>query len=257
MAFSAVAKRPGGGDIGNVRGKFGAANGLELIWRSSEVFADILCNFRECHDLCASSKLFDESAILKIDQCAVDFRQLSLDSVSIAKRVSSQWLDTVIVVFENVNDIEDPKAMLDLLSKQARELSYCFKVIAAWASDLGGRFHRAQDGTIREAEEIKKVFGMASKHEEDDLERLKEEEREAVKYFDECNEAVSSLRSKIREAWFFDLRKYSWNRQLPSAENGLIQARKAKDSAVANRRKAEEELQEKSKKNGRAKVSMT
>ena len=61
-----------------------------------------------------------------------------------------------LLTFENLKDIENPEDMFELLGNQARELSYCFKVIAAWAGDLGERFHQAHDGTIKEAEGLKK-----------------------------------------------------------------------------------------------------
>ena len=60
-------------------------NGLELIWQSHALYADILYSFKECHDLCMNSKLFADDIILQVDQCAVDFRQLSLDTVTVAK----------------------------------------------------------------------------------------------------------------------------------------------------------------------------
>ena len=254
MAFSAVAKRQDGGDIGEVRAKLGTANGLELIWKSREIFADILSNFRECHDLCVSSKLFDDDAIFKVDQCAVDFRQLSLDSVSIAKRVSNQWLDTALVTFENFKDLENPQDMLELLGKQARELSYCFKVIAAWARDLGERLHQAQDGTIREAEEFKKVFEMAIRCGEDELRQLKGDEEKVLKRCDEREKAVSSLESKLRDAYSINPWKLVWSYQLSSAESDLLEARKSKETVLNNLRKAEKELQERSRKSGKAKV---
>ena len=146
--------------------KLEVTNGLDLIWESRSLYAEILFSFRECHDVCVSSKLFGNDIILQIDQCAVDFRQLSFDTVTIAKRVSNQWLDSAIAFFENIDDVDDPKEMLQLLGSQARELAQCFKLIAAWARNLAARFHAAQDDTIREAKEFKQAFEAAQRQAE-------------------------------------------------------------------------------------------
>ena len=134
--------------------------GLDLIWKSRVLHAEILLCFRECHDVCIQSKLFTNDIILQIDQCAVDFRQLSFDTVTIAKRVSNQWLDGAITFFENIDDVDDPKEMLQLLGSQARG-NECFKLIAAWAKNLALRFHEAQGGTIKEVEEFRMQFEAA------------------------------------------------------------------------------------------------
>ena len=134
-----------------VQKKVETTNGLDLIWESRALYADILFSFRECHDLCVSSGLFTKEIILQVDQCAVDFRQLSLDTVTVAKRVSNQWLGSATTFFENIDYVDKPEKMLKLLGNQPRELARCFKVIAAWARDLGGRFYEAQGGIIKEA----------------------------------------------------------------------------------------------------------
>ena len=69
--------------------------------------------------------------------------------------------------------------MLLLLSNQAKELAVCFKLIAAWARDLGGRFHTAQDGTIQEVEEFKDRFQGAQERAEEVKEKA---EKEYAKY---------------------------------------------------------------------------
>ena len=77
-------------------------------------------------------------------------------------------MDVAIAFFSNIDDADSPQDMLKLLGDQARELAIarCFKLIAAWARDLGGWFHQAQDGTIREAEEFKQEFAAAQKRAE-------------------------------------------------------------------------------------------
>ena len=91
----------------------------------------------------------------------MDFRQLSMATVTVARRVSIQWPDEAIDFFENIDDEENPALALRTLGNQARELARCFHVIAAWARDLCGRFHKAQNGTIMEAEDFKDAFREA------------------------------------------------------------------------------------------------
>lgn len=166
---------------GAVQKRVEVTNGLDLIWESRVLYADILFSFRECHDVCLHSQLFSSDIILKIDQCAVDFRQLSFDTVTIAKRVSNQWLDVAITFFENIDQADDPKEMLKLLGDQARELARCFKLIAAWARNLAGRFHAAQDGTIKEAEVFKQAFEAAHTEAESVRQQAQEELDKASK----------------------------------------------------------------------------
>lgn len=179
------------------------SNGLDLIWESRALYADILFCFRECHDLCVSSQLFTKDIILKVDQCAVDFRQLSLDTVTVAKRVSNQWLDSAIVFFENIDDVDDPREMLKLLGDQAEELARCFKIIAAWARDLGTRFHEAQDCTTKEVEEFAKVFEAAVKRAEETKAQLTEQHATAAKLLREAQESEDKW--KTAQTWL------AWN----------------------------------------------
>ena len=154
-------------------------NGLDLIWDSRAIIADILYHFREFHDLCVESKLFKDKTILNIDQCAVDFRQISFDTVTVAKRVSKQWLDSTIAFFENIDDVDDPREMLILLGRQAGDLASCFKIIAAWSRDLAGRFHQAQDGTVKEVKEFQDKFKEAEARAVDIKKQIEEKHAEA------------------------------------------------------------------------------
>jgi hypothetical protein len=156
-------------------------NGLDLIWESRAVFAEIMASYRECHELLVSSELFSDEAILKIDECAIDFRQMALDTVLVAKRVSEQWLTTTIAFFENLDKVEDPKPMLLLLGSQAKELGHCFSVIAAWARDLAGRFRDAQTSTTGEEEGFLQKFQEALDNAKDVEEQLEQEYENAKK----------------------------------------------------------------------------
>ena len=185
------------------RAKQGEKSGLDILCESAPIIADILFRFRECHDICVESQLFKDSVIEKIDQCAVDFRQLSLDTVSVAQRASNQWLEEAIAFFQSIDDIDNPAEMMTLLGGQARDLAKCFKVIAAWARDLCGRLHQAQDGTIKEAEEFKRRFKEAQERAESHSKKMKEREEKARKELQAAEEEED--RWKIARSWT------SWN----------------------------------------------
>ena len=243
-----------------VHEKLQGKTGLDLIWESRLVFAEIFLCFRECHDLCEESGFFDHDAIVKVDECAVDFRRLSLDSVSVAKRVSDQWLDTALITFENIQDIENPKAMFELLGDQAKELSRCFKVIASWARDLAARFHAAQNCLMKEADEFKRYYENVYKEAEAELRDLqwKMQEIEASQQLDK---RVDKGSSKRKEATYFNPFKFFKRRAGSSrgssdsvkANNRLKpeQLKQEEDAAV---QEAREKLQGKRTHNERAKV---
>ena len=144
--------------------------------------------------------------------------------------------------------------MLELLGNQARELAYCFKVIAAWARDLGGRFHQAQDGTIREAEEFKQVFEKAVKDGKDVIERLKEKREKASKFRKEKEESEDYwMTERIEVSW--NPLQYVWSRIGASvAGSRSLEASKLEKSAADELRKAEDELRDKKSQNEKAKV---
>ena len=232
--------------------------GLEYIWESRAIYADILFSFRQCHDLCVQSKLFKDETILQIDQCGVDFRQLSLDTVTVAKRVSTQWLDVAIDFFGNIDEVNDPEEraeMLKLLGGQARELAKCFKTIAAWARDLCGRLHKAQDGTIKEAEEFKRRFQAAQ-------ERAEKTKREVQASLDKA----AKLRKGTQETedrWKTARVALSWNplgllvtsSGTSIAESKTAEARELEEKAHEELSKAAAELEQCKDQNEKAKVS--
>ena len=237
-----------------VQKKLETTNGLDLIWDSRGLYAEILFCFRECHDVCVESELFSKETILQVDQCAVDFRQLSLDTVTVAKRVSNQWLDTAIVFFENIDQVDNPKEMLVLLGNQARELAQCFKVIAAWARDLGGRFHQAQDGTIKEAEEFKQVFQAA-------VERAEEVRMQVKKQLDKATKTRQGAQG-TEESWKTARVVLAWNpiglfvTSIGSAiaEKNAAKASEMEREAAEKLRKSEDELKKKQSQYEKAKV---
>ena len=229
-------------------------NGFDLFPQSQDLFAEILFNFRECHDLCVNSGLFTNDVILQIDQCAVDFRQMSIDTVAIAKRMSVVWLDTAIMIFENIDDIDDPKEVLSVLGTEAGELAKCFHVVAALARDIAARFHHAQGGTIKEAEEFKKSFEKAQESASNVKQQL-EKHHAKVQYLHW--EAESR-----QESWEIARIALAW---LPPAfitttigckfsEMRRVDAQDIERRAAEKLRKSEEELRKKTAENEKAKV---
>ena len=167
--------------------------GLELIVQSRALFADLMLKFRECHDLCKESRLFTPEVMLEIDTCAVTFRKLCLDTVTVARLISDQWLEATIMFFKNITrmDKEGLKGMLHMLGGQAKEIGTLFKVIAAWARHLARKFHETQEDTIKEAEEFKDKFAEAKQAAEKVRDQVKKQ-RDKMKKTYENAESVES-----------------------------------------------------------------
>lgn len=233
-------------------------NGLDLIWESRALYADILYCFRECHDLCANSGLFNKETILKVDQCAIDFRQMSLDTVTVAKRVSNQWLDSAIVFFENMKDLDksDRIEMLQLLGGQARELAQCFKVIAEWARDLGGRFHEAQGGTIQEAEEFKQKFEEAVQEAEEVKAQIERQLNEAAKLRSEAEAYENKWKTAQVAVSWIPIGAVVTGIGASVAAKQTAKANEMEREATANLRKSEQELNKRKSEKERAEVYM-
>ena len=237
-----------------VQQKLEEKDGLDLIWESRSLYAEILFCFRECHDVCVQSKLFKDDTILAIDQCAVDFRQLSFDTVSIAKRVSNQWLDVAIAFFENIDDADNPQEMLKLLGDQARELAQCFKLIGAWARDLGGRFHKAQDGTIKEAEEFKREFAAAVDRAESVRKQALEKLNKAEKLRQKAQQTEDTWKAwKVGLAWV-PISLFVTGPGTSAAEKKTVEASKLEGKANEELRKNKHELEKRKSQNEKAKV---
>lgn len=233
-----------------VQQKIEETNGLDLIWKSRALYAEILFCFRECHDVCVQSKLFTNDIILQIDQCAVDFRQLSFDTVTIAKRVSNQWLDGAITFFENIDDVDDPKERLQLLGDQARGTK-CFKLIAAWARNLALRFHEAQDGTIKEVEEFIREFEVAVQRAESVKKQAEEKlskARHAAQDSEDSRKTASVALSWIPVSFLVT------GSGMAIAEKKTAEATQLEARANEELRKSEHELEKRKSQNEKAKV---
>lgn len=172
----------------------------DLVWESVQcLHSEILSCFRECHDLCVSSGLFSNDLVLQVDQSAVDFRQLSLDTVTVVRRVSGQLLEAAITFFRNFGcDGAYNSAEMLRLRTQAREVATGFKAIAAWSRDLSGRFHGVQKATNEEAKEFKRRCQIAQENADRDTDRKKESYDRAATLREEAEEEEEKWRDANR-----------------------------------------------------------
>lgn len=228
--------------------------GTDLIGNMQELCTDILSSFRECHHVCLQSKLFTKDVILKIDQCAIDFRRLSFSTVTIAQRVSNQWLDVAITFFENIDEADDPKEVLKLLGDQAKEIAQCFKVVAAWARYLAGRFYAAHDGTIQEAKVFKQVFKAAQEKAEHTKQLASEVVSKATKVRQEAKEVEDAWQSAHDILGWVPIIGLVTYVGTTTAGRKTVLASQVEEKALHKLHESEQELSQKTSQNDKARV---
>ena len=171
----------------------GIADGLAVLNKSPQTFSETLCQFRVCHDLCVytDNKIFDKEMQTKIDQCAVDFRHMSLQTATLSEQVGSVWCRTCILFFENLSKIKgDPSKVLKKISDQAKDLSRGFKGIGNWCRKLAGDFHDV--GTLGDKK---------SKEYIESMEKTKKEAEEAMETFKtDLNKAAAEAEQERKRA---------------------------------------------------------
>lgn len=158
-------------------------DGLSLLEKSPQIYGDAFRQFRVCHDLCVytNNKLLDAKMRDKIDQCAVDFRHISLQSTTLSEQVSSVWCRTCILFFDNLSKIRgDPSKILKKISAQAKDLSGGFSGIAGWCRDLAGKFDDAQTLAKKKSQEYTKSMEKAKEEAEKAMKALRTELKEAA-----------------------------------------------------------------------------
>ena len=167
-------------------------NVVQLIKNSGALFAETLHQFRVCHDLLVASGLFSKEEILDMDQCAIVFRDLGLKTTTLANVTSSQWLDTVVLYYENLKDFSasESKQMQGQLTKQAGDLTKAFLVISAWANHLSKQFHKTGTDAIKESEEIEKRFEAALSKANEIQQAAEEQAKKATKAYEDAEAAA-------------------------------------------------------------------
>jgi len=164
-----------------------AEGGLELFKNSPTAFQQVLIQFRVCHDLClyTSSEILESDTLIKIDQCAIDFRHMAMQTATLADRISSLWCKTCLLFFRNIEKVTNYDKVLARISNQAKDLSLGFKTIAKWCRDLAGRFHDAQQLATNNSEEFQKSVDLA--------------EKEADRLFEELKSKLNDLETVARQ----------------------------------------------------------
>jgi len=134
-------------------------DGLEVLRSSLKYFKDGLIQFRVCHDLCLTGDLLDSEASRNLDQCAVDFRQISICVSSLAEKIASLWCKTCVLFYKNFEKITgNPKKVLDNISQQADELRMGFEHIKERASRLADKFSSIQCYNVPVYQQFVKAF---------------------------------------------------------------------------------------------------
>lgn len=227
---------------------------FDLIVKSRTLYSTVLCCFGECHETCVTSGLFSNNVILKIDQCALDFHQLSRTTVTLSKCVSDQWLRKAVLIFGDIGSVDDPVRVVKMLGNQAKEIAKGFKVIGSWARDLSGRFHEVQKDTKDEADRIKEKYDNAvrraqeaKKSKDDDFSRAESLRREAQEYEDKWRTARSVV------GWI-PLGAVVTGVGCAVATSQRDEASKCEREAAERLRRAEDNLQEAKYLNEKAKV---
>jgi hypothetical protein len=227
---------------------------IDFIKKSAALYADSLYHFRECHDLCVQSGLFTKPEVLEVDVCAINFRELGLESVTVAKMTSVQWLDSVIMLYKNLGTLaeSDIKSMQDLLSGQARELSSIYTVIAAWSKSITGQFLKANADITKESGVFKQRFQNA-------LDKAKKIEEAANKQAEAAAKALKEIQNhgkKLHPSRLtLPLTPFSPLTNIGKAvTDGVAEARKLDELARKRLLEAEEKLKEAEKNNQKAKV---
>ncbi len=133
---------------------------IQALQRNGEYYSEVLSLFQQNHDQCVSSEFFPQETITEIDACGLNFRKLGLESISVAKAVSAQWISNVLILYKYIGDypIEDIKSQLVLLGGQAKELGRLFQVLEEWARYVAGRIHSLYKQIEVDIEDFKAAF---------------------------------------------------------------------------------------------------
>jgi len=226
--------------------------GLELFKNSPAAFQQVLIQFRVCHDLCyfASSEILEPDTVNKIDQCAIDFRHMAMQTATLADRISSLWCKTCLLFFRNIDKVTNYDKVLMRISDQAKDLSLGFKTIAKWCRELAGKFHDAQKLAASNSEEFQKAVDFAEEEADRLVRELKSKlndlEIEAKQKWEEAD--------KLRNRSSYFIIGIFWSK---AASVSNKQARNAEESVRDAEKKSEEakrQLQQAQNKQEKAQV---
>lgn len=138
------------------------SHGFSMLRDSLHYFKAALCQFRVCHDLCATSKLLDQESVAKLEQCAAEFRRLSTTVATLAEKISSVWCRTCLLFYRNIDKLKgNPAKILCTISTQSRELADGFKGVADMSEKLAAMFKTVKAREQLAQSEIAKQFNGA------------------------------------------------------------------------------------------------
>lgn len=134
-------------------------DGLEVLRWSLEYFKYGLIQFRVCHDFCLPSGLLDSEATINLDQCAIDFRQLSICVASLAEKIASLWCTTCVMFYKNFDKISgNPSKILDNMANQAKDLNLGFEHIKTQSGSLVNKFSTIECHKLPVHQQFVKMF---------------------------------------------------------------------------------------------------
>ena len=159
--------------------------GVELLNQFKELSTAALAKFREYHDLCVKSGFISEKTVQEMNMCATGYRMMALSTVKIAKTVSNQWIDSILLFYKNISGLNRDKIAehLKTLGGQGKQLGLVFKVIAAWSRDLAGNLHKVSVSTYDEAESCLEGFKRELEYDQQSIREARENIRSVVKEY--------------------------------------------------------------------------
>ncbi len=126
----------------------------QLLVESRETYSSVMSLFQQIHDLILRSGLFvtSSSFMTSLDQSALSFHSLGLHIVSLASKISDQWIDEVLSFYKNLskNAPRRNTSQLEFLGGQTKIQGHLFRVIVEWLRDLAGRVHSANEDYKKE-----------------------------------------------------------------------------------------------------------
>ena len=176
---------------------------LNILKKVQALHVDAVSSFQECHNLCVSSKLFSHDTMKQVDQCAYDFRQLSLSSITVSEKVSG-WMSQTITFFRYINSEANPKQKYIEISRQAKDIAKGFKVIAAWGRGAGvcEKLHEMQGCLKEEVDEFQQEFEAAEREAEYAEERKKEKYRQAERIRADAEATERKWKIALAATWW-------------------------------------------------------
>jgi len=138
------------------------SDGFTMLRESLHYFRAALCQFRVCHDLCATSNLLHEESVMNLDQCATEFRSLSTTVATLAEKIGSVWCRTCLLFYRNIEKVKgNPADVLRKISTQSKELSDGFKEVVSRSAMLAEKFGAVEARKKTTQQEITRQFEAA------------------------------------------------------------------------------------------------